>query len=68
MTTTRRRAGRAVLVATDDPSELTPPRLPEGADVGWAVSELFEAAWVLSGRDPAELRRSPRSVRESGTR
>jgi hypothetical protein len=48
-------------VATDDPRDLPPPRLPEGADAGWAVSELFEAAWVISGRDPDELRRSPRS-------
>lgn len=23
--------------------------------VGWAVSELFEAAWIASGRDPNEL-------------
>lgn len=45
---------------TDDPAELSPPRLPDGADAGWAVSELFEAAWVISGRDPAELR-SPQS-------
>jgi hypothetical protein len=29
------------------------------------VSELFEAAWVIAGRDPAELRRSPRSRREA---
>jgi hypothetical protein len=66
--TTRRRVGRAEFVATNDPTELPPPRLPEGADVGWAVSELFEAAWVISGRDPAALRRSPRSVSEAGTR
>jgi hypothetical protein len=64
---TRRRAGRTEFVATNDPSELPPPRLPEGADAGWAVSELFEAAWVISGRDPAELRRSPRSGREAKT-
>jgi hypothetical protein len=61
--TTRRRIGRAELLATDDPAELSPPRLPEGTDAGWAVSELFEAAWIISGRDPAELR-SPRSVVE----
>jgi hypothetical protein len=54
-----------VLIATDDPADLPPPRLAVGADAGWAVSELFEAAWILSGRDPTELRRSPRSVRES---
>jgi hypothetical protein len=46
---------------TDDPAELASPRLPDGADAGWAVSELFEAAWLISGRDAAELR-SPRSV------
>jgi hypothetical protein len=56
-----RRLGRGTFIATDDPSELPPPRLPPGADVGWAVSELFEAAWIASGRDPEELRRSPRS-------
>lgn len=58
---TQRQIGRALFVATDDPSELPPPRLDAQADVGWAVSELFEAAWITSGRDPAELRRSPRS-------
>ncbi len=65
---TRRRVGRAVLVATDDPRELTPPRRAAGTDTGWAVSELFEAAWIASGRDPAELERSPRKRREAGTR
>ena len=40
--TKQRRARRASFIATDDPSELAPPRLPQGADVGWAVSELFE--------------------------
>jgi hypothetical protein len=59
--TTRRRVGRAELLVTDDPAELSPPRLPDGADAGWAVSELFEAAWLISGRDPAELR-SPRNA------
>lgn len=63
-----RRDGRAVFVATNDPSELPPPRLPEGADAGWAVSELFEAAWIVAGRDPDELRRSLRSRGETGTR
>jgi hypothetical protein len=53
-----------MFLATDDPADLPPPRLPPGADAGWAVSELFEAAWVASGRDPAELTRSPRSRRE----
>jgi hypothetical protein len=58
-----------VLIATDDPSDLRPPRLPRGGDVGWAVSELFEAAWLMSGRDPAELARSPRRRRrEAKTR
>ena len=59
---------RAVVVATDDPTALPPPRLAEGTDAGWAVSELFEAAWVISGRDPADLRRSPRSRRETRVR
>jgi hypothetical protein len=63
--TIHRRVGRASFIATDNPAELPPPRLPEGADVGWAVSELFEAAWISSGRDPAELRRSPRSGGEA---
>jgi hypothetical protein len=65
---TRRRVGRGEFLATDDPAELPPPRLPDGADAGWAVSELFEAAWIISGRDPAELRRSPRSKGAAGTR
>ncbi len=43
-------------------------RLPRGADAGWAVAELFEAAWLASGRDPDELTRSPRSGREARTR
>ena len=64
----RRRTGRVTFVATNDPTELTPPRLPEGADASWAVSELFETAWVIAGRDPAELRRSPRSRGEAGPR
>lgn len=55
-------------MATDDPRELTPPRRAAGTDTGWAVSELFEAAWIASGRDPAELERSPRKRREAGTR
>jgi hypothetical protein len=57
------RLGRAELLVTDNPAELSPPMLPPGADAGWAVSELFEAAWIISGRDPSELR-APRSVVE----
>ena len=66
MPTKAQRIGRAVFLATDDPHELPPPRLEEGMDAGWAVAELFEAAWVVSGRDPDELRRSVRSRGETG--
>jgi len=44
-----RRIGRAVVVATDDARDLPPPRLAARVDVGWAVSELFEAAWIAAG-------------------
>jgi len=66
--TSRRRIGRAVVLATDDADELPAPQLPAGADVGWAVSALFEAAWVAAGGDPAEFHRSPRGSRGQRTR
>lgn len=55
-----RRGGRTRLLATDDASELAPPRFAEGTDVGWAVCELFEAAWIAAGGDPREFHRSAR--------
>lgn len=51
----RRRVGRGVLISTVEAEDLSAPKLPRGVDVGWAVSELFEAAWIASGRDPADL-------------
>jgi hypothetical protein len=57
------RVGRGTVVTTDNPRELRPLRRSAGVDVGWAVSELFEAAWIASGRPPEELRRSPRERR-----
>lgn len=65
---TRRRNPKGSLLATDDPDELPPPRFGAGADVGWAVAELFEAAWIAAGRDPREFDRSPRERRETRTR
>lgn len=64
----RNRSRRVEILATDDPLELPPPRLPAEADAGWAVAELFEVAWLASGRDPAELTRSPRKHRETRAR
>jgi hypothetical protein len=68
MMPSRRRIGRAVVLTTDDARDLSAPRLPAGADVGWAVSELFEAAWIAAGGNPAEFHRSPRGLSDDRTR
>jgi hypothetical protein len=56
------------LLATDEVTVLAPPRLGKRADVGWAVAELFQAAWIAAGRDPREFNRSPRERRVTRAR